>query len=263
MINKTLHVRRKLFALSMALVTGMALFFGCTKEGEMEEVSLFTRFQVDIKTLKTDKVSYRVMIDDAIVGDSTLLARATMKSTDGLRKLKVTELLSNTVLLDTMLTMPRPQASYTIYQIDTTPGAKPLFIDKNGEDTTIPADQFMHAFYANSPLLPEVFDIYVYKIIDYTYVELPHAQLYKNVHNGEFTEFIPLEVGGVYLYEFRSTTGELLKDFRAVVPDNPSGGGVRQRKCSSNSSNHQITRIQVLQSSSGANTYRVLCMFEY
>jgi hypothetical protein len=161
-----------------------------------------------------------------------------------------------------MIIIPKGESIYTIYQIDTTESAKPLFL-VGGQENNVPVDTFMQAFYTNDPVFPEVFDVVVYKIVDFTYAEVPPVHVYKNVKRGEFSEFHPFEIGGFYIFEIRTPDGEMIRDMLPVEPLNPfSGGGMLESRCDNSLNNHQIIKISAADGG-GTYFYYLECMFMY
>lgn len=241
----------------------MVAFFSCSKEGTIETVPEYTRVTFEVKTLKQAPVLYSIEVGDFLVKDSVAAAErvinAVEKSSEA-QRLKIMETNSNSILLDTMIVIPATGALYTIYQIDTAESAKPLFL-VGGQESDVPVDTFMLSFYTNDPALPETFDIMVYKIIDFTYAEVPPAYTFKNVKKGQFTEFAPLAILGFYMFEFRTPDGEMVKDMMPIDPLNPFSGGTIESRCAE-VNNHQIAKISTVDIG-GVYYYNTECMFQY
>ncbi|WP_346316116.1 hypothetical protein [Chitinophaga sp. YIM B06452] len=245
-------------------MTVVISFFSCSKEGTLEVVPEFTKVVFEVRSLKQAPVLYDIKVGDFTVEDSaTTIGRFTnvIERSAVAQRLKITEINSKTILLDTMIVIPGSEALYTIYQIDTTEAAKPLFIVGNQENE-VPVDTFMQAFYTNDPVMPETFDILVYKIVDFTYAEVPPLYTYKDVKKGQFTEFAPLAINGFYMFEFRTPEGEMIKDMMPIDPQNPFSGGTGESRCDY-INNHQISKISSTDIGGGVYFYYPECMFQY
>src|SRR5687768_6058996 len=218
MMNQFLHSRKRIFSWVVLLMIVLGTFISCSKEGTIEVVPEFTKVSFMIGSLKQAPVLYEIKVDDFTVEDSAIIGGPhtnVIERSAEAQRLKITEIYSKAVLLDTMIIIPKGESQYKIFQIDTTESAQPLFVD-GGEENDVPVDTFMQAFYSNDPALPETFDVLVYKIVDFTYAQVPPVHTYKNVRRGEFTEFAPFEINGFYMFEIRTPAGEMIKDMLPI-----------------------------------------------
>ncbi len=205
---------------------------------------------------------YQVKVGDYIVHDSvTIHASVTgaLERSSAAHRLKITEHYSNTILLDTTIVIPPMGAQYTIYQIDTAEGTKPLFL-AGGSGDEVPADTFMQAYYVNDPIFPDVFDIKLWELQDDGTGRLVHT--FKDVRKGQFTEFIPLAIAKSYILDPVKPDGQPIDGLVAVDPNDPRSGGLAESRCS-NESNHQISKFSAFDFGGGFFFYYMECMFQY
>lgn len=268
MINHLLYTQRRASAWGTIITILIITLCSCAKKGIQDPVPEYTRVGFEIGSVKLDPVLFNIKIGASIFADSVLPGGGrffkTMEYTTTPQRLTITEINSKEVLLDTTIVFPRSSNGlYTIFQADTTENAKPLFIfnDPN-KPSDLPEDKYMLAFYCNSPLYPEVFDILVYRVSEYNeYVELPAIDTIKNLRRGEFSEFLLLDKIRSHIYEIRKPNGELLDGTTPVDPTNTYSGLIEGR-CDANLNNHQVTKLDVFVFD-GVPTYYLNCMFMY
>jgi hypothetical protein len=250
-----------------AVISMMMIFSSCSKNGKKDEIPEFTRVSMRLNTTKLAPVLYKIEIENNLFKDSVVPGdRQTrlIEYKDSPQRLIITEKYSNDVLLDTMIDIPKSyEALYTIYQLDTTENAKPLFIFLDpSKPNELPSDKFAQGVYYNDPIFPDTIDVYVYKVIDYSTLELPAAHVYNNLKRGEFSEFALLEVSGLYVYEFRNKNGEAVHGTQLADPANALSGGFLENRCLNDVSNHQVTKLSYMNFGDFDLTY-IECMFMY
>lgn len=261
-MDQFLYSRRRFFSGAVWLMIAVVAFNACSKEGTPRTVREFTPVTFDVKTLKLAPVMYEIKVNDKTVEDSVTTSsvlRPVERSADP-QRLQITEVYSNTVLLDTMIIIPMEGARYTVYQVDTTEGVKPLFIVVGQQESGLPADTFMQAFYVNDPLFPAVFDIKVFKLEGSgSRAELVHV--IRNVRQKEFTAFFPQKIETTYKFEFLTPDGQVVPGTEPLDPENPSGG-ISETRCGY-TNNYQVARIASFDFGGGFILYYVDCMFQY
>jgi hypothetical protein len=261
MMNQSLHSQKRIFSWAVLLTIAMAAFFSCSKEGTLETVPEFSQVIFEVRSLKQAPVLYELKVGDYTVDDSITITRtltSAIEKSSAEQRLLITEILSNTILLDTMIVIPSMGARYTIYQVDTAEGSKPLFIAA-GQQSNIPADTFMQAFYLKDPKYPDVIDVNVFEVKPDGTAGLVHS--FDDVSQGEFTEFIPLAIQGSYKIEARTSDGELIPRIAPVDPETGSGG-LPGSRCDYSANNYQVSRFT--SRTIGANVfYSIACMFQY
>ncbi|MFD2888728.1 hypothetical protein [Chitinophaga cymbidii] len=265
-MNRILHVRRRFFLSTGAILLVLVAFFSCSKEGTQELIPEFSKVNFEIRSLKQAPVLYSIKVNDFTIADSAAIVGQYTNVVERAatpQRLSITEIYSNTVLLDTMITIPAGESTYTIYQIDTAESAQPLFI-VGGQATDVPVDSFMMAFYVNDPAFPETFDILVYKVVDFAYAEVPPVHIYKDVKRGSFTEFSLFVGSGFFMAEVRTPDGEMIPGMLPIDPQNPfGGGGTVEARCGFNINNHQIIKMAAADMGDGTYAYYQECMFMY
>lgn len=205
---------------------------------------------------------YEVKVGDYVVDDSVTIhssVTGALERSSAAQRLKITEHYSNTILLDTTIVIPPMEARYTIYQIDTAEGTKPLFV-VGGEGDAVPVDTFMQAYYVNDPIFPDVFDIRLWELQSDGTGKLIYT--FRDVRKGQFTEFIPLAIQGIYILDPVKPDGQPIEGILPVDPNDPRSGGLSEARCSS-TNNHQISKFSALDFGGGFVLYYMECMFEY
>lgn len=269
MINLLLYTRRRAATWGTIITMLIIIFCSCAKKGIQDPIPEYTRIGFEIGSAKLDPVLFNIKIGISIFADSVPPGGGrlfkTIEYTTTPQRLTITEINSKAVLLDTTIVFPRSSNGlYTVFQVDTTENAKPLFIfnDPN-KPNDLPADKYMLAFYCNSPFYPEVFDILVYRVSEYNeYVEVPAIDTIKNLRRGEFSEFLLLDKIRSHIYEIRKPNGELMDGTTPVDPANTYSGLVEGR-CDANLNNHQVSKLSAIDFGGGFILYYTECMFMY
>lgn len=253
---------------SLFLMT-IVFLAGCKKTGTLMPNEKVIRATIQVSSIKTDS-KFKVIVSNVVLIDSlpneNNVTRNILRSEDP-QRLKIENIISSETIIDTMIVFPSPFANYNIIQLDTTEGAKPLFIDQlAGSDDTIPDQHLKLSIYVKDELLPETIDISIYKVTPRVKIDTPAIYELKGVqNNGSFTDFLLLDWSEYYyICEIRdSKTGELVRNYPTINFARVRGG-IRINYCESNKSNHQIIRFS---NSYDAGFDQVLygftCLYQY
>lgn len=252
---------------AICLAAILVTIISCQKDGELREAPQVTDAFIRVISSRTNPV-FSVFVDDKLLGDSlgnNGELRTTIVKTDGSQHFVVKELSSNTILVDTMVVLARPDCVLSVLESDTT--APPLLFVSGGSD--IPEDSARLAFYVGDPGIPTPVDLYLYQSdwASYTLDTVP-VHIYRNLNNYSVTDFITVdmshgEIGYSILVKY-SGTDQLVPGITnntGVMWDNP-GSGVRVSICvlpgSGPSNVHNIARLV-----KSGNFYLTGCMISF
>ncbi len=251
---------------AVCLATILLAVVACQKNGEMIETPLVTEASIKIVSARQNPL-FGVFIDDKQLGDgitSGFTVRRMVEKTDGSQHFVVKELVSNTIIVDTMLVLARPSCSLSVLESDTTAPSL-IFI---GGESDISEDSAKLAFFVGDPAIPAPIDIYLYKSnLSTNSLDTVPVHIFRNVSNFSTTDFLTIDLSsefvGYSILVRNSATNQLVPGIinnTGVVWNNPYSGIRIRELCGVVGSGEKTNIHNIMRLIKPADFYDVNCM---
>ncbi|MEI3797424.1 MULTISPECIES: hypothetical protein [unclassified Chitinophaga] len=189
------------------IVLILLFFLSCKKNGELIKATEVVKVTVSAFSTNT-AAAFSITINGEAIADSLFNGQVKSKVValaEGGQHMIVRNHGSSEILIDTLVTLPVGFATITLMQLD--PAAPPLLIGK--DETVIPDDRKMMAFYTKDTLLPETFGIELYACyydeITFALLKIDTLARINKIKRGELTGFVMVKdsvaYGSGYLFQ--------------------------------------------------------------